>query len=197
MGGARTVLNVGAGAGSYEPRDRAATAVEPSETMREQRPPELPVAVDAVAEALPFEDGSFEASMAIFTVHQWHDLDAGLAELRRVSKGPVVIPTCDPTAVDCFWLNEYAPEVISTMTRRDPPLRRLTDALGARSASEERLDQQRRGEDGEDGRGDAVQDSVQARLPDEDVPDRAGREPDRHVDGEAHRLKDQPEREQL
>lgn len=105
-GGARTVLNVGAGAGSYEPRDRELTAVEPSETMRSRRPPGLHVAVDATAEALPFEDGSFGASMAIFI---------------------------DPEAADRFWLNEYAPEVISTMTRRDPPIHRLADSLGAGS----------------------------------------------------------------
>lgn len=133
LGGARTVLNVGAGTGSYEPRDRSLTAVEPSSTMRARRPPELPAAVDATAEALPFEGGSFEASMAIFTVHQWRDLDAGLAELRRVTTGPVVVLTFDPDAADRFWLNEYCPEVISTMTRRDPPIRRLADALGARS----------------------------------------------------------------
>jgi SAM-dependent methyltransferase len=133
LGGARAVLNVGAGAGSYEPHDREVAAVEPSTTMRSQRPPELPVAVDAVAEALPFEDGYFEASMATFTAHQWQDLDAGLAEMRRVTRGPVVILACDRSAVDQFWLNEYAPEVISTMVRRDPPIRRLTDALGTRS----------------------------------------------------------------
>lgn len=133
LGDARTVLNVGAGTGSYEPRDRSVTAVEPSETMREQRPPELPAAVDAVAEALPFEDGSFEASMGTFTVHQWSDLDAGLAEVRRVTKGPVVILTCDPDALDRFWLDEYSPEVISTEARRYPTMSRISSALGARS----------------------------------------------------------------
>jgi ubiquinone/menaquinone biosynthesis C-methylase UbiE len=109
LGGARTVLNVGAGSGSYEPRDRVLTAVEPSETMRARRPPELPTAVDATAEVLPFEDCSFEASMAIFTVHQWRDLDVGLTELRRVTTGPVVILTFDPDAANRFWLNDYAP----------------------------------------------------------------------------------------
>jgi SAM-dependent methyltransferase len=133
LGGARTVLNVGAGSGSYEPRGRELTAVEPSETMRARRPPELPAAVDATAEALPFEDGSFEASMAIFTVHQWRDLDTGLVELRRVTTGPVVVLTFDPDAANRFWLNEYAPEVISTMIRRDPPIRRLVHALDTRS----------------------------------------------------------------
>ena len=97
LGDARRVLNVGAGAGSYEPRDRDVTAVEPSATMRAQRPPELSTAVDAVAENLPFDDDAFDAAMATFTVHQWPDLEAGLAEVRRVTVGPIVIMTGDPT----------------------------------------------------------------------------------------------------
>jgi SAM-dependent methyltransferase len=133
LGNARTVLNVGAGTGSYEPRDRSVTAVEPSKTMRQQRPPELPVVLEAVAEALPFGDDSFGASMATFTVHQWSDLDAGLAEMRRVTAGPVVILTCDPDALHRFWLDEYCPEVISTEARRYPPIRRIAGSLGARS----------------------------------------------------------------
>src|SRR5688572_11741875 len=72
LGDARTVLNVGAGAGSYEPEDRYVVAVEPSAAMRAQRPPGRP-AVDAVAEALPFDDDSFDAAMAMITVHQWRD----------------------------------------------------------------------------------------------------------------------------
>jgi hypothetical protein len=77
LGAARTVLNVGAGAGSYEPTDREVTAVEPSAAMRDQRPPHLPRAVDAKAETLPFADGSFDASMTTFSVHQWSNLAAG------------------------------------------------------------------------------------------------------------------------
>ncbi len=80
LASARTVLNVGAGAGSYEPVDRWVTAVEPSASMRAQRPSYLPVAIDAVAEHLPFEENSFDASMATFTVHQWPNLKAGLTE---------------------------------------------------------------------------------------------------------------------
>lgn len=76
LGGARTVLNIGAGAGSYEPKDRTVTAVEPSAAMRAQRLASMP-AVDATAEALPFPDGSFDAAMSTFSVHQWHDLVAG------------------------------------------------------------------------------------------------------------------------
>ncbi len=130
LGEARTVLNVGAGAGSYEPTDRAVTAVEPSASMRAQRPATLSMAIDATAEHLPFEDDAFDASMATFTVHQWPDLAAGLHELRRVTSGPVVILTCDPQAVDRFWLNDYAPEVISTEASRYPDLQLISDGLG-------------------------------------------------------------------
>lgn len=133
LGDALTVLNVGAGAGSYEPTDRDVTAVEPSETMRAQRPPHLTRAIDAVAEALPFADGAFDAAMATFTVHQWKDLDAGLAELRRVARGPVVILTCDPDEVRRFWLHDYIPGVLDAEARRYPPIDRLTAALGAGS----------------------------------------------------------------
>src|SRR5690349_14454120 len=91
LGPARTVLNVGAGAGSYEPTDRDVTPVEPSATMRSQRPRHLAPAVDAVAEDLPFEDGSFDAAMTTFSIHQWRDPAAGLREVRRVTRGPIVI----------------------------------------------------------------------------------------------------------
>lgn len=111
LGGARSVLNVGAGAGSYEPVDRDVTAIEPSAAMRSQRPGHLVPAVDAVAENLPFADRQFDAAMATFSVHQWADLDAGLRELRRVTRGPVVILSCDPDLVQRFWLNGYAPRV--------------------------------------------------------------------------------------
>jgi SAM-dependent methyltransferase len=130
LGDARTVLNVGAGAGSYEPVDRIVTAVEPSAAMRAQRPAALPAAIDASAEALPFADDSFDAAMATFTVHQWRDLERGLAELRRVMRGPIAILSADPTALDRFWLNDYAPEVIATEAARYPHIERLVDALG-------------------------------------------------------------------
>jgi SAM-dependent methyltransferase len=130
LGSARTVLNVGAGSGSYEPADREVTAVEPSAAMRAQRPPYLPPAVDATAEALPFGDRSFDAAMATFTVHQWTDVAAGLREMRRVAGGPVVILTCDPSLVQRFWLNEYAPRVLATEARRYPPLALIAATLG-------------------------------------------------------------------
>lgn len=96
LGGARTVLNVGAGAGSYEPVDRLVTAVEPSASMRSARPASLAPAIDAVAEDLSFPDDSFDAAMTTFSVHQWGDLKLGLSEMRRVTTGPIVILTCDP-----------------------------------------------------------------------------------------------------
>jgi SAM-dependent methyltransferase len=132
LGPARSVLNVGAGAGSYEPADRAVTAVEPSAAMRAQRPPHLPPAIDATAERLPFADGAFDAAMATFTVHQWADLEAGLAELRRVTRGPVAILTCDPELVRRFWLDDYAPAVLAAEARRYPALTRIGAALGGR-----------------------------------------------------------------
>jgi len=130
LGGARTVLNVGAGAGSYEPAGRAVTAVEPSASMRAQRPAHLAAAIDATAENLPFADRQFDAAMATFTVHQWTDLKAGLRELRRVTRGPVVVLTCDPAEVQRFWLNDYAPGVLATEARRYPTLAALRDGLG-------------------------------------------------------------------
>jgi SAM-dependent methyltransferase len=127
---AETVLNVGAGAGSYEPTDRRVTAVEPSASMRAQRPAHLPEAIDAVAERLPFADNSFDAAMATFTIHQWPDLAQGLAEIRRVTSGPIALLTCDPDLLDRFWLNAYAPEAIAVEAGRYPAMDRVTRALG-------------------------------------------------------------------
>ena len=133
LGGARTVINVGAGAGSYEPTDREVTAVEPSEAMRSQRGGELAVAIDATAEALPFPDDSFDAAMATVTIHQWGDTDQGLRELRRVSRGPVLILTFDGDALDRFWLAGYVPELIAAERRRYPAISRVTAVLGGTS----------------------------------------------------------------
>ncbi len=130
LGDARTVLNVGAGAGSYEPTDRSVTAVEPSATMRAQRSSALSVAINAVAESLPFADNSFDAAMTTFSVHQWGNLGAGLAEIRRVTRGPVVFLTCDPELLDRFWLVEYAPEVIQAERGRYPTMSQLAEGLG-------------------------------------------------------------------
>jgi quercetin dioxygenase-like cupin family protein/SAM-dependent methyltransferase len=130
IGDAKNVLNVGAGAGSYEPVDRTVTAIEPSATMRSQRPPHLSAAIDATAESLPFADGEFDGAIATFTVHQWSDLSAGLRELRRVTTGPIVILSCDPAALDRFWLAEYAPEVIATEASRYPAPALIAELLG-------------------------------------------------------------------
>lgn len=130
LGPARRILNVGAGAGSYEPRGRDMIAVEPSASMRAQRPADIVAAIDATAEALPFPDGHLDASMATFTVHQWGDLDAGLREMRRVTRGPVAILSCDPELVQAFWLNHYAPEVLATEARRYPSLGHIGTVLG-------------------------------------------------------------------
>jgi SAM-dependent methyltransferase len=130
LGDARTVLNIGAGAGSYEPLDREVTPVEPSASMRAKRPDTLPAAVDAAAESLPFPDGSFDAAMTTFSVHQWRDLEAGLSEARRVTTGPIAVLTCDPARVRDFWLDEYAPEVLETEARRYPAIDTLARGLG-------------------------------------------------------------------
>ncbi|MFI9052552.1 class I SAM-dependent methyltransferase [Streptomyces sp. NPDC053427] len=131
LGGARTVLNVGAGSGSYESAAPAVTAVEPSEAMRAQRAASLPRAVNAVAESLPFGDGEFDGAMTLFSVHQWSDVEAGLREMRRVARGPVVVLTCDPGLVRDFWLYEYAPEVLDTEARRYPSIEKMAASLGA------------------------------------------------------------------
>jgi SAM-dependent methyltransferase len=112
LGDARTVVNVGAGTGSYEPPDRAVTAVEPSAVMIAQRPPGAAPAVQASAEALPFDDASFDAAMAVLTLHHWSDLRAGCAELRRVARDRVVVFSWDPTYVASMWLGpEYFPDL--------------------------------------------------------------------------------------
>jgi SAM-dependent methyltransferase len=110
LGDARTVLNVGAGAGAYEPRDLEVTAVEPSRVMRDQRPPDAVPAIDAQAEALPFRDDSFDAAMAVLSDHHWSDHARGLAELRRVTRTRIVLFTWDPrTAIDSWVVRDYFP----------------------------------------------------------------------------------------
>jgi SAM-dependent methyltransferase len=110
LGDARTIVNVGAGTGSYEPPDRDVTAVEPSAVMIAQRPPGAAPAVQASAEALPFADASFDAAMAVLTIHHWSDFRGGAAELRRVARDRVVVLSWDPTYAGRFWLSaEYFP----------------------------------------------------------------------------------------
>lgn len=121
LGSTRTVLNVGAGTGSYEPTGREVTAVEPSSEMIRQRPPGAAPVVQASAESLPFADGAFDAAMAILTIHHWADKAHGLAEMRRVSRGPVVLLTFDP-AHRRNWLADYLPELIDLDERIMPPM---------------------------------------------------------------------------
>ncbi len=109
LGPARTVVNVGAGTGSYEPKDRLVVAVEPSQEMIRKRGPEAARAVQASADELPFEDDSFDAAMAILTVHHWPDKPAGLREMRRVTRGRIVLLTFDPAHRP--WLTDYLPEL--------------------------------------------------------------------------------------
>lgn len=130
LGGAEPVLNVGAGAGSYEPTDRRVSAVEPSAAMRAQRPSGLATAIDALAGDLPFQEDSFEAAMAILTVHQWPDAAAGLREMRRVTRGPVVVVTCDLDRLRRFWLYDYVPELFAVEARRFPAIPDIIAALG-------------------------------------------------------------------
>lgn len=133
IGDAQTILNVGAGAGSYEPLDRQVTAVEPSASMRAQRPAHLSTAIDATADHLPFADDSFDASMATVTVHQWPDLEKGLREMRRVTRGPVAILSFDPVPPTRWWLYEYAPELMEIETKRMPPISTIERAIGGRT----------------------------------------------------------------
>lgn len=130
LGNARTVLNIGAGAGSYEPEDLDVTPVEPSETMRAQRPAHLPEAIDAVAEKLPFENQSFDAAMGTFTVHQWSDVAAGIGELKRVTRGPIVLMTADPEDLHRFWIVDYLPAVLDVEAVRYPRIGDLCALLG-------------------------------------------------------------------
>ncbi|MFC4619480.1 class I SAM-dependent methyltransferase [Camelliibacillus cellulosilyticus] len=131
LGSAQTVLNVGAGAGSYEPEDRYVAAVEPSSVMRSQRQQAGKVpAVIGTADALPFDDDAFDASMAMVTVHHWSDINKGLHELRRVTRGQVLIMTFDPDALDDFWNADYFPELIEVERSRYPKIAAITEALG-------------------------------------------------------------------
>ncbi len=131
LGDSKTVLNVGAGGGSYEPADRYVISVEPSSTMRAQRAAnnKLP-AIIGKADTLPFDDNAFDASMAIATIHHWPEIDKGLKEMRRVTKGPVVVMTFDPDALDEFWNVDYFPEVIDAEKQRYPKISHVVEYLG-------------------------------------------------------------------
>lgn len=130
LGPALSILNVGAGCGAYEPAGRRVTALDPSrEMMRQRRQPAHELVV-GVAENLPFADRSFDASMAVLTVHHWQDPSKGLREMRRVTRGPVVILTFDPAHRD-IWLLDYLPGLADLDDRQMPPLFCYGDNLGA------------------------------------------------------------------
>ncbi|MGN6378632.1 MAG: class I SAM-dependent methyltransferase [Gaiellales bacterium] len=130
LGNARSVVNVGAGAGSYEPAERAVVAVEPSAVMIAQRPPGAAPVVRATAERLPFGDGAFDAAMAVLTIHHWDDPAGGIAEMRRVARRVVVL-VWDQPVTERFWLvREYLPQIAELDRPRAVSMRRLSELLG-------------------------------------------------------------------
>jgi SAM-dependent methyltransferase len=135
LGDAKTVVNVGAGAGSYEPRDRHVIAIEPSDVMAAQRPPDRPPAIRATAGRLPLRDSSADAAMAILTIHHWdHEQERGVHELRRVARDAVVILTYDPQVSGQMWLMaDYLPEVAELDLEIFPGTDQLAAWLGGRT----------------------------------------------------------------
>jgi SAM-dependent methyltransferase len=134
LGDAQTIINVGAGSGSYEPESRDVLAVEPSEVMIGQRPPGAARCVRGVAESLPVRTASFEAAMAVLTIHHWTNWRLGLKELQRVAKRRIVILTFDPDATQ-FWLTEdYFPAITALDRQTMPPLNEIVALLGAETA---------------------------------------------------------------
>jgi SAM-dependent methyltransferase len=135
LGDAGSVVNVGAGTGAYEPRDRQVVAVEPSAVMLAQRPAEAAPAVQGAAEALPFADDSFDAALAVLTMHHWSDWRAGIGELRRVARRRIVMLTFDPEYIARYWLvHDYLPEIAVLDEARFPALATVAAALGGAEA---------------------------------------------------------------
>lgn len=134
LGDSRTVLNIGAGTGSYEPDDRYVIAVEPSAVMRSQRT-RFP-AIIGTAGALPFDDNAFDASMAMLTIHHWPSAEEGLKEMRRVTRGPVVVFTYDPEALKDFWFFDYTPELLEIDSKRFPKIDFIAKTIGNASTVE-------------------------------------------------------------
>lgn len=128
LGDASSVVNVGAGAGSYEPRDRPVIAVELAMTMIRQRRPGMAPAIRATGTCLPFRDAAFGAALAILTIHHWPDPRRGLRELARVARGVVVL-TWDPSAPG-FWLTDYFPEILAMDRPIFPPMDEYRRQLG-------------------------------------------------------------------
>lgn len=130
LGDAGSVVNVGAGSGSYEPRDREVIAIEPSPVMIAQRPAGAAPVLRGVAEALPVDDGSVDAAMAALTIHHWSDLAAGLAEMRRVARRRIVLLTIDAAKNAEIWtLAEYFPAAMRAEEEKMPSMRELEALL--------------------------------------------------------------------
>lgn len=132
LGAGRSVVNVGAGTGLYEPRDRYVLAVEPSEIMTAQRPPELAPAIRANADCLPLRDRSVDAAMTVLSLHHWDDgQERGVRELRRVARGPVVIVAFEPAVCAEMWLvKDYLPEVAELDRKTSPSIAQVAAWLG-------------------------------------------------------------------
>lgn len=129
VGDAASIANVGAGTGSYEPLDRKVIALEPSSVMIRQRPADAAPVVRSSAMHLPLRDASFDASLAVLTIHHWPGVVRGLQELKRIARRTVVILTFDPS-IEEFWLYDYFPEMVEVDRRIMPPLAELERHLG-------------------------------------------------------------------
>lgn len=132
LGAARTIVNVGAGAGSYEPHDRTVIAIEPSRAMIDKRPEGAAPAIQASAESLPLDDDSVDAAMAVATLHHWQDVPRGLEELQRVARERIVILTWDTSFAGRFWLTrDYLPEIDEWTVDQLPSIDEIGALLGA------------------------------------------------------------------
>jgi SAM-dependent methyltransferase len=138
LGNAESIVNVGAGTGSYEPTDRLLVAVEPSITMIRQRPEFAAPVVRAFAEKMPFADGAFDASLAVLTIHHWSDWRAGLREMVRVSRRRVVLFTWDPASGNS-WLYDYFPHLVDSDRLRFPSIAAFREILGEIEVSPVRI----------------------------------------------------------
>lgn len=130
LAGCDSVVNIGAGTGSYEPRDRAVVAVEPSIVMIAQRSRDAAPAIQGSAEHLPFEDGEFDAAMAVLTVHHWSDLQAGLLEMMRVARKRIIVMTWDPRSPGFWLVRDYFPDILAIDRTIFPPLDLLRSIMG-------------------------------------------------------------------
>ena len=130
LGNAKTICNVGAGAGSYEPADLEVTAVEPSAVMTDQRRTRARV-VQATAEALPFADDTFDAAMTVLSLHHWHDPVAGLREMQRVARRQVVFTFDCERTMDLWLVRDYLPQIVDFERDRTPLLHTILDTLEA------------------------------------------------------------------